>query len=72
MALRLDVIIFSSAISACEKSRQWQQATTLRVDVVIFSSAKTACDGELVAWQVGLLGVRVGEASNPGPPYVCP
>eukprot|EP00973_Karenia_brevis_P024668 3402798-Karenia_brevis.AAC.1 len=49
--LRLDVIIFSSAISACAKSRQWQHASSFRLDVIIFSSATTACNDELIAWQ---------------------
>ena len=48
-----NVISFSAAISARETREQWGQAPT--------PSSK------LVAWQVGLNGIQVGEASHPGP-----
>ena len=50
--LRTDVIIYSAAISACEKGGRWQQALTLFLDmpqaninpnVVSYNAAISAC-----------------------------
>eukprot|EP00973_Karenia_brevis_P045510 6302739-Karenia_brevis.AAC.1 len=66
-----NVISFSAAISAYDTSGQWQQGVMerMRLDVISFSEAMSACE-KSVSWQCGYRGVRVGEASHPGPP--CP
>lgn len=41
-----------------------------RAKVSTFSDYNAACGVKFVEWQVGFVGVRVGEASHPGPPQV--
>eukprot|EP00973_Karenia_brevis_P042854 5932189-Karenia_brevis.AAC.1 len=54
---RLHVVSFSAA-SRCGKGVQWIRSAGWQL--ISFSAA-------IVMWQIGLLGVRVGEAEHPGP-----
>eukprot|EP00973_Karenia_brevis_P060882 8467017-Karenia_brevis.AAC.1 len=59
-----NVISFSGAIPA-SKQGQGVRLVLIAFIVAIFASRRAAI--RVVTWQCGLQGVRVGEASHPGP-----
>eukprot|EP00973_Karenia_brevis_P053009 7369791-Karenia_brevis.AAC.1 len=56
----------------CRRAWTWQQRVQQRVQRLNVISFSAAMPARLVLWQCGLLGLRVGEASHPGPSVLCP